>query len=247
MQTVRKLTPGGERLSRAQQVAAQIEDEILAARLPTGAHLGRRVEFMDRFAISPTIMNETMRILRTRGLVGVRRGTGGGLFVASQPPQIRLGAMDLWFHESSTHPLELFEARVHLESVLTSAAFARAGEQDLAAMEAALVLLEDADDAREYLNAVMALHRAVAAASRIAVLDGIHQTLVTTISATLSRAEFIDGYEEMLHHSIEVHRGIVTAIADQNAAAFAKVMRLHDDDLIRADDPRRSPHPHGTR
>ena len=70
-----------------------------------GAHLGRRTEFIERFGISPTVMNETLRILRGRGLVSVRPGAGGGVFVASLPPQVRLGAMDLWFHDSGRHPL----------------------------------------------------------------------------------------------------------------------------------------------
>ena len=60
------------RSSRAERVAADLEHEILSARLPVGAHLGRRSEIMDRFGISPTVMNETLRILRDRDLVAVR-------------------------------------------------------------------------------------------------------------------------------------------------------------------------------
>ena len=42
-------------------VAADLEHEILSERLPVGAHLGRRSELMDRFGISPTVMNETLQ------------------------------------------------------------------------------------------------------------------------------------------------------------------------------------------
>jgi hypothetical protein len=38
-----------------------------------------------------------------------------------------------------------------------------------------------------------------------------------------------------------VHQGIVEAISSRNRAVFHKVMLLHNDDLVRADDPRRSP------
>jgi DNA-binding FadR family transcriptional regulator len=228
-------------MSRAEQVAADVEDEILAARLPVGAHLGRRTEFMNRFGISPTIMNETLRILRSRRLVTVRPGTGGGIFVASVPPQVRLGAMDLWFHDSGTHPLDLFEARVHLEARLTPVAFDRATEQDLTVMRDAVRQMTLATDARSFLDAVMSLHRMLVTAARIPVLDGMHQTVVTLLGATLSRAVFIEGYEPMLSHSIDVHTGMVDAISRRDRAAFDKVMQLHNDDLVRADDPRRSP------
>jgi len=113
------------RSSRAERVAADLEHEILSARLPVGAHLGRRSEIMDRFGISPTVMNETLRILRDRDLVAVRPGPGGGITVASAPPQVRLGALDLSFQTSTPHPLDLFEARLYLEFGLTKAAFER--------------------------------------------------------------------------------------------------------------------------
>lgn len=221
-------------------MAADVEEEILSARLPVGAHLGRRAEFMGRFGISPMIMSETLRILRSRGLVTVRPGTGGGIFVATLPPQVRLGGMDLWFTDYGPHPRDLFEARVHLEAQLTPVAFDRATADDVTAMRAALEEMNRARDARAFLEAVMTLHRALVSAARVPVLDAMHQTVIALLRSTLSRATFIDGHEPLLQHSLEVHRGLVDAIASQNRPAFAKVMVLHQDDLVRAEDPRRS-------
>jgi len=45
----------------------------------------------------------------------------------------------------------------------------------------------------------------------------------------------------MLRHSIDVHSELVDAISRRDRAAFDKVMQLHNDDLVRTDDPRRSP------
>ena len=57
----------------------------------------------------------------------------------------------------------------------------------------------------------------------------------------MSRATFIEGYEPMLLHSISVHECLGEAIADHERSAFIKVMLLHNDDLVRTGDPRRSP------
>jgi DNA-binding FadR family transcriptional regulator len=176
-----------------------------------------------------------------------RPGTGGGIFVAALPPQVRLGGMDLWFHDSGTHPLDLFEARVHLEAQLTPVAFDRATTEDVDAMRAALGQMNAARDARAFLDAVMTLRRALVAAARVPVLDAMHQTVIAVLRGTLTRATFIDGHEPLLRHSIGVHEGLVEAIASGDRAAFGKIMLLHNDDLIRTGDPRRSPGQAGPR
>src|SRR5271156_5724544 len=201
------------RFSRAERVAADLEHEILSARLPVGAHLGRRSEIMDRFGISPTVMNETLRILRDRDLVAVRPGPGGGITVASAPPQVRVGALDLWFQSSNPHPLDLFEARLYLEFGLTKAAFERATGDDIAAMRSAMVTLRASTEAEQFFDAVLAFHRVVAAAAHIPVLEGMHQLILTGIKAVLTRVLFVGDHEPLLasslrgpHHNVAGHR-----------------------------------------
>lgn len=230
------------RSSRAERVAADLEHEILTARLPVGAHLGRRSEIMDRFGISPTVMNETLRILRDRDLVAVRPGPGGGITVASAPPQVRVGALDLWFQPSNPHPLDLFEARLYLEFGLTKAAFERAVGDDITAMRSAMNTLRACTDAAQFFDAVLAFHAVVAAAAHIPVLEGMHQMIVTSIKAVLTRVRFVEGHESLLANSLEVHDDIVAAIALHDQASFVEAINRHDKDLIRADDPDRTPH-----
>jgi DNA-binding FadR family transcriptional regulator len=229
------------RSSRAERVAADLEHEILSARLPVGAHLGRRSEIMDRFGISPTVMNETLRILRDRDLVSVRPGPGGGITVASAPPQVRVGALELWFQPSTPHPLDLFEARLYLEFGLTKAAFERATSEDIAAMRSAMVTLRASTEAEQFFDAVLAFHRVVAAAAHIPVLEGMHQLILTSIKAVLTRVLFVGDHEPLLASSLGVHDDIVAAIALHDQASFVDAINRHDKDLIRADDPDRTP------
>lgn len=230
------------RSSRAERVAADLEREILSARLPVGAHLGRRSELMDRFGISPTVMNETLRILRDRDLVSVRPGPGGGITVASAPPQVQLGALDLSFQPSNPHPLDLFEARLYLEFGLTKAAFERATSDDVAAMRSAMVAMRAASiDAAEYFGAVLAFHRVVAAASHIPVLEGMHQLIVTSIKTVLTRVEFVGDHKTLLKGSLDVHDDIVAAIALHDQGSFVDAINRHDQGLIRSDDLARTP------
>jgi DNA-binding FadR family transcriptional regulator len=227
--------------SRAQQVAAEIENGLLAAGTPVGAALGRRTDLMAEHRVSPTVMNEALRILRDRGLVVVRPGPGGGVFVAGRPPQVRLGALDLWFSPTGTDPLDLFEARSHLEDSLTAVALDRAGPADVRDMEWAVEEMRAATDPRAFLDANIRFHLAVARAARIPVLAGMYEAIAVLITGSLTRAELLPGHEEMYRHSIAVHAEITAAIRDRDRDALAKLMTLHRQDLVRAVDPSRSP------
>jgi DNA-binding FadR family transcriptional regulator len=228
-------------LSRAQKVALAIENELLAARTAVGTPLGKRTDLMERHKVSPTVMNEVLRILRDRGLVVVRPGPGGGVFVASQPPQVRLGALDLWFTGTGTDPLDMFEARTYMEDMLTSVAVDRAGPDDVRNMEWAVEEMRGATDPRAFLDANMRLHLAIARAARIPVLTGMYEALVTIIRGSLTRVELLPDHDEMYAHNIEVHAEIVAAIRDHDRETLAKLMALHRQDLVRAVDSTRSP------
>ncbi|MDV7353723.1 FCD domain-containing protein [Rhodococcus oxybenzonivorans] len=227
--------------SRAQQVAFSIENQLMIDRTPVGTPLGRRTDLMEQYRMSPTVANEVLRILRDRGLVVVKPGPGGGVFVASQPPQVRLGALDLWFTGTGTDPLALFEARTHLEEVLTRVALDRATPSDIRDMEWAVEELRNAPDARGFLEATLRLHMAIARASRITVLAGMYEAIATLISGSLTRAELLPGHEDQLRHNIEVHTDIVSALRDRDRARLDKLLLLHQEDLVRVEDPSRSP------
>jgi DNA-binding FadR family transcriptional regulator len=227
--------------SRAQQVASAIENELLAARTAVGASLGRRTDLMERYKISPMIMNEVLRILRDRGLVVVKPGPGGGVFVASQPPQVRLGALDLWFSPTTTDPLDLFEARTHLEDVLTSVALDRAGPDDVRDMEWAVEEMRSATTPRAFLDANLRFHQAVARAARISVLAAMHEAVAAIISGSTTKVELLPGHEEMYSRNIEVHAEIAAAIRARDREALGTLMALHRHDLVRVVNPSRSP------
>lgn len=235
------MTPPSARQSRAQQVAAAIEDRLLAAKTPVGTSLGRRTDLMAEHNVSPTVMNEVLRILRDRGLVVVRPGPGGGVFVASQPPQVRLGALDLWFSGNGVDPLDLFEARAHLEDLLTRVSVDRAGPGDVRDMEWALEEMRSSTDPRTYLEANIRLHLAIARAARIPVLAGMYEAIAAIVLGSLTRAELLSGHDEMYRHNIEVHAQIVDAIRRRDREALDKLIGLHRHDLIRDMNPSRSP------
>src|ERR1700704_266749 len=71
------------RLSRAEALARELEEEISAGVLSTGDRLGTKEDLRQRFNVAVATVNEAVKLLETRGLVVARPGPGGGVFVAS--------------------------------------------------------------------------------------------------------------------------------------------------------------------
>jgi DNA-binding FadR family transcriptional regulator len=168
--------------------------------------------------------------------VEVRPGPNGGVFVANPPPQVRLGAIDVWHQGLTVDPEQLFEARRHLDTLFPPVAMERVTPSDLEEMDRALDELRNAsarDDARGFLEANMRLHLAVARASGIEVLVGMYQTIVTLLSATISRAEFVPGLDGPRAHNVDVHAALVAAIRERDRELLEKALAQHHEDMVR--------------
>src|SRR5579875_2328687 len=86
--------------SVADGLVREIEDAINRDQLPAGHRIGTKQELCDQFGVAPATLGEAMRVLRARGLIEVRPGPGGGLFVAEQSPLIRLAHSVLALRQS---------------------------------------------------------------------------------------------------------------------------------------------------
>lgn len=226
-----------------ERIAEELEEEILEQRLGSGARLALRTDLIDRFGVSANAMNEALRILRERGVVSVRQGAAGGVFVAQPPPQVRLGVIDLWFRGLLVDAVDLFEARSLLEDGFATTAAERATPQDARDLDWALEeLRQRQDDARLYLEANLRFHTVVARAARVPVLAGMYDSIVTLLRGTLVRAQFAgDRAAEVIAENVEVHARMAKAIVAGDQAALAVTLVEHRSDLVRMGEPSRSP------
>lgn len=225
--------------SRPERLAEDIESQILDERLPAGERFALRSELIDRFGVSPGVMNEALRILRERSIISVKPGAGGGIFISQPPPQIRLGAIDLWFRHTTVDVVDLFTGRSLLEDSLARAAVERATPADVRDLEWVLDEMRSTrHDPRLYLDANMRFHAAVARAARIDVLTGMYDLLVTSVRSLLVRAEFAtEDADEILAHNFRIHGAIARAIRTQDHAALDEALLGHHIDLVRAPHP----------
>jgi DNA-binding FadR family transcriptional regulator len=130
----------GRTPKKAQQIAEQIEREILNERLPTGHRLGTEPELIEKYGVSRAVLREAIRLVERHQLAETRRGNLGGVFVA-QPAEDAIARVLCSYLESIGLELdELFEARRLLEPALVRHAAIRSGRK--AAVELEAILME---------------------------------------------------------------------------------------------------------
>src|SRR5438552_4613060 len=124
-----------ERVSES--VANQIREAIFSGKLEPGLKLLPEREMAEQFETSRVALREALRSLEQEGMIEIKRGSGGGAFVADFDNALRaltdsLNTVVKLGQAKSGH---LTEVRSMLEPVMARMAAARATGDDVQAMQ----------------------------------------------------------------------------------------------------------------
>jgi DNA-binding FadR family transcriptional regulator len=71
----------------AEKIAYAIRDDIARMGWQSGERLGDEADLPGRYGVSPWVLRQAVRILEPSGIVRVRRGQGGGLYIGRPSPE----------------------------------------------------------------------------------------------------------------------------------------------------------------
>lgn len=120
----------GVRIPKASDfVVAALRSEILDGKLAEGTKLQSEVELAERFGLGRVSVREALRLLERDGLVKIRRGPSGGIFVAH--PDIRQvsEALALLLRMRDTTLGAFAKFRLHLEPHVSELAATNATDE----------------------------------------------------------------------------------------------------------------------
>ena len=144
--------------------------DVRAGVAPPGTRLPRDRELAIRFGVSRPVVREAIDILRRAGIVEVRRGNRGGVFVRSLaiPTELLTGRTRLGLEEIR----QLLEARRTIETTCALLASERAMTADLDGLQALADGLEGTRDSPEdFIELDVRFHLRLAALSGNAPLE----------------------------------------------------------------------------
>jgi DNA-binding GntR family transcriptional regulator len=209
--------------TKADEIAARLEDEIVAGRIAAGSVL-RQEQLSERFGVSRTPIREALRRLSAQGLVSFTPNRG-----------VRVRTL------SRTELHEAFLVRAELESLATEVAVPRMTPERLADLDVAerrfsdltTTLREraragDADNALAiaWMGANYGFHDVIYAAAEMPYLEQLAKSARRTFVGQITwvaRAE-LDGLYE---RNESEHRAIRQAIAAGSAGGARQLAREH--------------------
>lgn len=211
---------------RGQRVAFAILKEIADAGWPLGTLLGSERDLMERHDVSRAVLREAVRVLEHHRVAKMRRGPGGGLFVAEPGVAATTEAVALHLHRLAITPAQLFEIRIAVELTVLDRGIERLDDDDVAALQGALDA-ERAATTQELRDLAHGVHAVLAGTSGNRVLELLSRVLLRLTRIHQGPEPRRKLGARAASDLAEVHGRIVEAVVDRDVELARMRMRKH--------------------
>jgi DNA-binding FadR family transcriptional regulator len=202
-----------------EETVARLGTAIRLGILPSGSRLPAERSLADQLGISRSTLRHALRTLVQSGHLVSLRGRSGGTFVSERPPLAELDGKRL-----GADARAVLDYRVAIETGATLLAAERATANQLESLAALVERMAGAEHFQDYRRADIRFHICLAEAAGSPRLV----TAMTEVQGQLSDLIALIAHpEEVLTHSNEQHRRLVTLLRRGHSFRAVRVMREH--------------------
>ncbi len=205
-------------------LADNLKAAIVRGAFEPGARLPSEEELIQQSGYSRATVRESLRVLEREGLVEIRRGAGGGLFVRRPDYASIARSLHLLLQFNRDDPRMILEARRELESLCARLAAARISPSEIKRLRESVERLRGVRDSLEAARENLVFHLNVVEAARNTML----QALVGAVRSLLYDSTLrIYSSPEKVRDAAEAHDKIVDALEERNPQLAANRMAKH--------------------
>lgn len=192
-----------------EEVTEHIRRRIFSQRLRPADRLPTERDLADQFGVSRVVIREAVRALELAGLLSVKKGPKGGIFVAQSYDRPIAESIVNLLAGGNASLEHLFELRLLIEPYAVSRAAVLATRVDLERLDRLLAECEESLDRGEEIRPKnLAFHREVMRMSRNPVLVAVGETVLRILSERI--AHIVS--PEMSRSVLRMHHRIAAAI-----------------------------------
>src|SRR3954466_7050495 len=213
-----------------EEAAEQIAEKVRAGELRVGDKLPGERALAAQMEISRPTLREAIAVLVEAGLLTVRRGPGGGMFVATDVVPVELARQRASMRVGEV--ASVLEARRLLEPRVAQLAAVRATEEDFAALQRSIDAMAEIlkagyapSDEDRFLQLDVQFHLALARASANPTVETLMRTLFRQLEIARDMAMHAPLVPEW---TIDIHSRTLAAV---RAADFELIETVMDEHL----------------
>ena len=206
------------------QIIEQIRNAILSGRFKPGDKVASEKELMSEFGVSKATLREALRVLEGMGLVEIRKGIAGGVFIAEVDMKTTISGIINFLHFKSVSIKDITMIRYLLEPPVAQIAASRIQPEDIAKLESMVV--EDPAVPQTVVSREIGFHRYLARMTENPILI----LVMDFIDNILNDIKFqLDHRAEFYHKVAKAHQAILECLKQKDGVgARRKIV----DDLL---------------
>jgi GntR family transcriptional regulator, transcriptional repressor for pyruvate dehydrogenase complex len=212
----------------SEQVIENIRAKILRADLKIGDRLPGEKELINQFNVSRTVVREAIRLLEESGLVEIRKGRGGGVFVAGTLHKPVSNSFRNLIDHGAIKLEDLLDVRFLIEPHIAELAAANATSDDLGALQA---IVDDSESHEGNVDLLrqdnIEFHVLLAKATGNQILSIIGESIIRLLDEMTQEYK---GQSRKDH--INLHKQVL-ALVKEGRADEAKALIEHDISMLR--------------
>jgi DNA-binding FadR family transcriptional regulator len=209
----------------SQLVAAELRSMILHGQFNGLDRLPPERSFADEFGVSKHHFREALRLLEQDGLVEVRSGRNGGVFLSTPGVDVLTRTFSGMLARKGTMLADLMQARLAIEPAAAALAVANATDEDIAELNEIILRQESLSSYDSSFNTRF----------HVALTAGAHnETLLLMMRSIESIIESIDvdirrvtPLGPIIDDSVRAHRAILRALERRDTELVVKRVKLH--------------------
>jgi DNA-binding FadR family transcriptional regulator len=207
-----------------EEAVAQIADAVQAGEFHVGDRLPSERDLAEQMQISRPTLREAVRVLSESGVIEVRPGPSGGMFVKSEV--VPLGLVETRSQMRVSEVSGVLEARRLFEPRVAQLAALYGTEEDFETLQKTIDLQREVEeDHIRALSLDFRFHLQMARATKNPTIVGMMRTLLTQLEIARDMALRISPGEP--HLAIEIHEGTLAAIMSGDSERIEQAMDEH--------------------
>ena len=207
------------------EILHQIRDAVLGGKFQIGDRLPNERMLAEQFAASRTSVREALRGLEQAGVIYIKKGVNGGVFVADPDHRMISRPFQTLLQLRKVTMDNIVEARLIFEPEAARLAAHRAKPEDLEEMKQVIENMSGAVETGELPGSFdLKFHKLIARAARNPILEMLSESMLEVASQVITE---LHPSIDVLKHVVDRHREVFEAVRKRDGDLAFSVMSRH--------------------